>query len=239
MKLPFFSRKTCSVLYQSVADNLDFYRGGSIHRILHSAKTHESGIELGSQPVLEGTSPADDAGNAIALFNWLKVNPVVASNDQLWTHLSHVTFPDYLRERWPTVNERAVREHYFMKGSGFTPRVSNGLSRLWWGAHLTHRPQDTDPFELTRTLFSLQQVSQAFLERAYGFSQPLLHSALQILNDLSSGWSSAPARGDLVKIIARKLNTYGASVHFEALPPDRLKFVIQQLLRRELEQNTK
>jgi hypothetical protein len=234
MKLPFFSRKTCSELYQSVPDNLGFYRGETFHPILHVAKTHESGIELGSHPCLVKTSPSADADNAIALYNWLKVSPVVASNDQLWTYLSHVPFVEYIRGRWSTANERTVREHYFMKGSGFTPRVSNGLSRLWWGVHLTTRPQETDPFELTRTLFSLQDVSQAFLERAYGFSVPLLHAVLKVLADPSNGWTTGQAKGDVVKAVARSLNTYGATVHYEGLPSDRLRFVIRQLLQREI-----
>jgi len=234
MKLPFYSRKTCAELLNAVSDHLGFYSNGDRHLILEESKVYESKISLGDTPAFDEATAAGDADNAIALYNWLKIDPITAANAQVWTYLSHQTFVDYLRSRWSETNERTIKEHYFMKGRGFTPRVSNGLSRLWWGAHLTFKEDNADPFALTRTLFSLQDVSQAFLERAFGFSLPLLHTILKILADPSSGWADGTAKGEAIKAIAKKINIYGATAHLDGLPEDRLEFILRRMLGEQL-----
>jgi hypothetical protein len=232
MKLHFYSRQTCKRLTDSIAENLPFYRGEEPHPLLHESSDKESGVELGAIPSLSDHTPAGDAQNAIDLYQWLKLTPIQAADCRIWTCLSHGLFADYVRGRWDTINEGTVKSHFFMNGTGFTPRVSNALSRLWWGAHLTFETSNSDPFRKTKILFSLQDISQSMLERAYGMSKPLLNTTLNAFGE--GKFQSTQNRSGVIKETAKSLNTYGATALFEGIPEERLEFVVRNFLKKEM-----
>ena len=230
MKLPFFSRPFCNKLLSSISDRLDLYQSGeasieSIHKGIL-----ESNITLSSAPSLDDATPTGDAQNAVDLHQWLSIPQTVAADQRVWTCLCHTRYYEYCHLRQSQKNAKIIKERFFMPGNGFTPRVSNRLSRLWWGAHLTYDSKRTDPYELTHTLFSLQEIQQSFMERAYGSCKPFLHVALEVLGERRDELGSVANLDDLIKKLAREINIYGGSTLLEAIPRDRLKFIVSDRL---------
>jgi len=230
MNLPFFSLSFCNKLLDDIPDRLELYQSGEASIELESEGVFESKIKLTTPPSLDDATPKGDSQNAIELHQWLSIPQNIAADERVWTCLCHTLYYSYCHKRQSQKNAEIIRERFFMPGTGFTPRVSNRLSRLWWGAHLTYDPKRNDPYELTRTLFSFQEIQQSFMERAYGSCKPFLHVALEVLGKKSDELNNIPKLDALIKDLAREINIYGGTTLLEAIPPNRLKSVIEQRL---------
>ena len=230
MHLPYFSHKLCKTLVGSIEERLEIYKSDTAVIDNDTEGIFQSSIYLGTAPELSDTSSGGDAENAIRLHQWLKIQPFMAADERIWTCLCHSLFYDYTTTRWANKTLKNIRERFFMTGVGFTPRVSNSISRLWWGAQLTYDPKRADPYELTRVLFSLQDIQQSFMERAYCSCTPLLHTVLEVLGDSEEELKAATGRGDIVKKLAKQINVYGGTGLLEAIPEDRLKHVVKTRL---------
>jgi hypothetical protein len=142
-----------------------------------------------------------DLENSIALYQeYFELNETTASDSRLWTYLTHVRFWDYMRKRWPAekfeddISENSENEaisnkqidfiiwRYFLKTTNRRRLIRNGISRLWWYAHLTYDNKRSDPFELTRILLSYQDIAQSLLERSFGSNRNVLLTLLDYLN---------------------------------------------------------
>lgn len=82
-----------------------------------------------------------DLDNAILLYESLKdvITPATATGGGFWTSMAHANMK-YMSFRWPITDdsENRIKERYLMKWtSSRRERERNGLSRLWWGVHLT------------------------------------------------------------------------------------------------------
>jgi len=108
-----------------------------------------------------------DAENSIQLHTRLNIDRVTASDLRLWAYLTHLVYPDYVKQRWLNFGRKPIDEKYFgseadswtdskdiknwesMRSSiesrffftGLKSNIEtlnrNAISRLWWGAHLT------------------------------------------------------------------------------------------------------
>jgi hypothetical protein len=160
----------------------------------------------GKPPVL--ATPEDDPvsaelDNAIALHEYYRnLDETQASDPRLWAYLSHVEFRRYSLERWglkgslEDLEESAEKtkainyllEHWFISGNDRDLR-RHAIARLWWAAHLTHAPWESDseffghlkkqdPYHYTAILLLTQDIYQQVLERAMGRSNRILISVL-------------------------------------------------------------
>ena len=98
-----------------------------------------------------------DFENSVLLYDQLKhLNETEASDERLWVYLTHVTFWEYMRMRWPIENVdnpvSRIRERYFMRGSSIESITRSGIARLWWYAHLTYDESRQNKYELTEVL---------------------------------------------------------------------------------------
>lgn len=165
----------------------------------------------GRPPVLatpENDPVSADIDNAIALHEYYRnLDETQASDPRLWTYLSHVEFRKYSLARWglkgsleelsdPAEKSKAITyllEHWFISGNDRDLR-RHAIARLWWAAHLTHAPWETDPdffgslkkddpYHYTRILLFTQDIYQQVLERAMGRSNRILISVLDYLGE--------------------------------------------------------
>lgn len=97
----------------------------------------------------------DDIENMKIIYDSLKnLTDSQASDERLWSGLSHTKFWNYMQKRWPLPNEpekweKHILQHYFF-AHGARSTVLNGLARLWWYARLTYDETNIDnPYELT------------------------------------------------------------------------------------------
>ena len=179
----------------------------------------DTGIEVTSLPELKVSArPEDDAENAILLFSALRnLTPVQAMEARLWTYLTHVTYWSYMVARWGNVKPDVILDRFFLRGGGIASLVRNGISRLWWSGYLTYDGNRSDPFELTRVLFSKQDIHTGLLERSLGKSPTIRRATLEYFKNNSQkierlgGWSIT------VQKTMRDLNTAGGVYLLDAL----------------------
>lgn len=149
MKLRFLRDLTVRSLRSSIADNLERYRTGDFSFLnLDTTQFHELPIEANDAGFasLKLPAPGNDheVENCLAIHAYLEqLSPYEARDERLWAYLTHTTFLEYTRARWPIPadDEKAVSHietHFFAKTNRQIER-DNAVSRLWWMAHLCTR----------------------------------------------------------------------------------------------------
>jgi hypothetical protein len=117
-------------------------------------------------------TPEKDLENSIKIFEALKDIDRVQGNDKrLWITLSHTLFFEYTQKRWDiksTTSDDTIIRRFHFEGSSLEARMRNSISRLWWSAKLTYDDNREDKYELTRLLWSRQDIYQNIVERSYG-----------------------------------------------------------------------
>ncbi|MDF1813020.1 MAG: DUF6339 family protein [Verrucomicrobiales bacterium] len=207
-------------------------------------------IEIPAHPpeLLVGNDRAvEDAENAIKIFEYLgPLNRTQAADPRLWATLSHITFWEYCRKRWPEANKGSgyILEHWFERpGGGLGALRRNAISRLWWAANLTVAPWDSDlqlshlkssdRFKFTRILLSQAQIFQDVLEREYGSN---LRLRTILLNSLHAYMPKVSNRDKLSKVISMRLLLLLKERHLESLPPLEMEKLVDTLVARAAEQ---
>jgi len=242
MSLEFLAREATDRLAENVAKNLEVYRSGNTAALIAASDCHVSKIETAPPPRLDDL--AEDKQDTLAtqrVFQWLsQLTPVQAADERLWVLLTHRYFSNYVHKRWgggldsATKPAELVLRRWFFRGSGLATFVQNALSRLWWFGYLTYDNTRANPFELTEVLLSLQDIQTAFLERSLGRCRPLLRAVLEAIKQHENEFGSAPNRGQAVQQWAKEINLYGGAYLLDAVPPERLAFVVQSKLRARL-----
>lgn len=185
----------------------------------------------------DGTAPlTDDAKNAILVHKYLKdLRPHQAADGRLWAYMTHTDFFSYTKARWPGTRgknaRRNIANHYFLRG-GRQGLIQNSVARLWWGAHLTHAPWEsdpqlmpladkfTDPYEYTRIFFYRQEVFQGLMARRFGSSLLVRICTLEALRVLKEDGLTRLA--DTAKIMSKTLNLLSSYRVLSALPYELL-----------------
>lgn len=140
----------------------------------------------------------EDSENAARIYEALSMlTESDASDTRLWTYLSHGPLAAYMSQRWEMpANEddasNVALRRWLFHGDGRVRAISrNGLSRLWWGAHLTKAPweidefflplKSKDPFAYTHLLFEYQDVYEGLMGRSLGRDRHILICTLELL----------------------------------------------------------
>lgn len=106
---------------------------------------------------------AKDDGKAakILFLAYRNLTPLQAAQRQFWQYLSHVTLYEYMRRRWPTINdancpESYVKEHWFY-GSGL---IRNCLEGMYWSVKCSAIDKGDGEYDFTYTdfFFSIQKI---------------------------------------------------------------------------------
>lgn len=127
-----------------------------------------------------------DAQNSRTLYEGLSgMTELQASDERLWVYLSHCQFWEYMQERWPIQHSETslgrIRDRYFLRQLKLESITRNGISRLWWYAHITYEAGRKDPFELLDVMLSRQDIAVGITERAIGSNKQLRSSILEFL----------------------------------------------------------
>ncbi len=137
-----------------------------------------------------------DAENARIIYNAFRIlSASDASDIRLWVYLSHGPLFKYMKTRWPVAddNEKAakrVAERWLFQNNSPVRALSrHGLSRLWWGAHLTYAPWEldeyfaelecSDQFMYTKVAFEYQDVCEGLWGRGMGRDSHILIGILE------------------------------------------------------------
>lgn len=240
-RLDILSTPFLSLLERRVAENVSAYKAADswLDNVDFSGpRAVETEIELdrGFEFVApEGKSKHNDAANAIAIHRQLHdLSPAIASNPRLWAYLSHVRFWKYMRARWPVERvegEKAVRfieERYFVRQSQGRALLRQGISRLWWAAHLTFDPQRDEPYELTPILLSKLDITKNLLERSFGRSRSVLIGFLEFLKGHEDELLTAASGRAKIRQLSKALNLAGGVSLLDALEPAEVSQLLEQ-----------
>ncbi len=175
-----------------------------------------------------------DLENTKALYSALRhLTPVQAADERLWTYLSHVTFWNYMRQRWgveqyagkPRFAE-IVQERYFFMRDRPRALIRNGLARLWWYGYTTYDDSRDDPFELTAVRLYNLDVTQSILERAFSRNRIVTHAVLSELLQREKDGIPFYAR-ERVRDLAKYLVQLGGVTIIDALTYDDIRDVVK------------
>lgn len=153
------------------------------------------------------TAPENDVYSSIDLYDRLiDLDRVQANDRRLWVGLTHNEYYDYTIKRWNIDNNtsnKVILRRFHFEGSSLETRMRNSISRLWWAAEITYDENRQDPYELTKVLWSKQQLQQSIVERSYGTYNSVVQGILEVYldNDELSDMD--------IKILAKGLNSYG------------------------------
>ena len=192
--------------------------------------------------------PNNDFLTSKYLFETIKIDRIQASDQRLWTTLSHTAGWDYMQGRWNLENTRKktnlrefilTRWHY-KPGSIRTALARNAFSRLWWAAELTYAPWEKDqkfncfktddPYKYTKIL-SENNKSQAIvdvMEREFGGSLLFRICFLEAFNILveEKGLTPTMASAKLSVLFNALLIPSSVSAH-EENPEDLLEKILK------------
>ena len=172
--------------------NSDFFYGDG-QGILKSSHTIPD-----KAPILDPNAK-NEADNAIYIFEYLsKLDNTAASDPRLWTYLAHITFLDYVVERWKIKDDSdklkdKISQRFFMNGNARSLR-RHAISRLWWATKLTVSPWENnkllepfkkeDKYHYTRVLMEDESISSDLVERTQLSASPeLLITILDFLDN--------------------------------------------------------
>lgn len=178
----------------------------------------------------EGPTDLKDLENTKILFSaFSDLTPAQASDKRLWTYLTHVTFWNYMRRRWPVEGAsnpvNRIRDRYLLATTSLESLTRNGISRLWWYGYLTHDPQRSNPWELTEILLAKADLTVGITERAIGCSRQLRTAVLEFLAAHPEIIASEDASRELLK----KLNLAGGTRNLPFLEVDELKALLSTI----------
>jgi len=145
-------------LKAGVPDNLEYYKQNEVWVKDVLGEDGLKDVEL-TLFVQEKNNEQLDYINAVYLHKLLSnLSPAEASDERLWAYLTHITFWDYMKARWPIDNAQKdeknyIRTRYFF---GEKPYSRNGIARLWWFGHITYDPLNEDSYHLTKLMLDGQ-----------------------------------------------------------------------------------
>ena len=201
---------------------------------------------VGEQPKLNISDP--DIDNAVKLFNhYPHLNSTQASDRRFWAYLAHVTYRDYVQDRWGPKGEvpeemtdverqsivGSIRTHWFVLGRDRFLR-RHTLSRLWWAVKLTTTPWEVDeslrsiveadPYVYTRMLLENEDLYSAMMERRICKSAAVRYGILEFIRQ-NPEFLKKKAYGLLMK----ELVLASGSKRLYLLEPNRLHDTIKTL----------
>lgn len=106
------------------------------------------------------------------------ISPLQAAQSHFWQYLSHVVLKDYMRARWPRINQSDcpasyIQEHWFY-GQG---RIRNWLEGLYWSMKCTAIVNEDGSFDYkySEFMFSIQKLRDRGIAAAtYVISNPAI-----------------------------------------------------------------
>ncbi|QOT08464.1 hypothetical protein JNUCC32_20150 [Paenibacillus sp. JNUCC32] len=130
-----------------------------------------------------------DFENTKKIYTSLKgLSVIQATDERLWTYLTHNTFWNYMRKRWPVESYlekekpvEAIKERYFFMANRDRALIRNGIARLWWYGYVSYDENREDPFELTKVLLSKLDIAQSLLERSFSRNPDITKAVLSVL----------------------------------------------------------
>ena len=181
------------------------------------------------------TKNRNDLINIKILYNEYKdkLSPLQASDPLLWSALCHITFKQYVLDRWKKDDGTVRLDRRFFATEGRASLLYyNAISRLWWSGYLTYdeEKEDTNPWYLTETLFSAQQIQKDLFDQSFSMNRDIVKGLVMALKRLQA------ERGNSCTTLFRKccdsyLNHYGAVSIIDTLESSEIESIAYDYMK--------
>ncbi len=224
-----FSAFYVDKLYRQIAGNEDFEVYSKEHFLFEENYAKgPTGISI--DPNLTLDPDKSDLENSIQLYEGLiSLNEIQASDERLWVYLGHTIFWKYMQQRWPIENAKnaisRIRERYFLRNLSLESLTRNGLSRLWWYAHITVDDNRKNRYELLETLLQRQDLAVGITERAIGTNKKIRTGILEYLKENPQIASNENKTRELIK----GLNLSGGVKMLPLLNENEIKDILEKI----------
>ncbi|MDC7993538.1 DUF6339 family protein [Altibacter sp. HG106] len=234
-----FSSGYLNHIYLQVFDNKKFSHYEQMEFPLEKENVHPNGGSRIYVPnnitlaIPEGNKGADlkEIENTKIIYEAFRtLTPTQASDPRLWTYLTHVTFWEYMRKRWPVAElqkdkkKNYIKERYLLTTTNLRTLTHNGISRLWWFGYLTYDENRENPWELTETLLKGTDLPTSLLERAIGTNKNIRTGVLEFFSENPSLITSKS-----VQEILKMLNLVGGVKNLPFLESNEIKEIMNEL----------
>lgn len=104
----------------------------------------------------------NDFITAVKIYeSYINLQPIQASDERLWTYLTHVDLYPYMIVRWNgVINQNSsdplkyIKDHWFLESTVQNCLLRHPLAGLWWSVFLSvDEKRGDDKYELTTILF--------------------------------------------------------------------------------------
>lgn len=205
---------------------------------IYEFKDHSPFMEYNS-----GNQSSCDQKNAEYIYEEFKDIPIeLATEEAFWTYMSHIEFWGYLQKRWPVKSENSnefntstIANRYFFGKE--KPFYRQGLSRLWWAAHLTYNEQLNDPYKYTKIAMKDQERVSLLIETVnLSRNKTALFAVLDILDNLDKQKEKGiilpikHERQTLLRPLVKFVNSIGGVTIWDMLTHDEAKSKLQNFI---------
>jgi hypothetical protein len=168
------------------------------------------------------------------LYEKLPLQPAQASDQRIWTYLTHNVFGDFMGKLRPindTTKGDYIIEHYFCKSA--KALLYNDIALFWWLFYLTEQPQNPhDKYILTREVFTMRDYTRHLFSGKQGRSIEFRHGVLEyVVENPKIFENSKEAK---VRLIMSNLNTIAGSTLLSSYSTSEIKNLINSF-KDELE----
>ena len=177
---------------------------------------------------------AADLKNVTTIFSAYKdaVTPIIAANPVLWTALCHITFPNYILQRWKKdAHTVSIKKRFFATTGRSSICYYNAIARLWWSGYLTYDETAADPFHLTKILFSAQQIQKDLFDQSMSMNKTIVKGlllALQRIQEETGETSTTTFR----LCCDSYLNRYGVVSILDTLRADEIETIAYEYMHK-------
>ena len=179
-----------------------------------------------------------DLENTKRVYNAMKGLTISqATDERLWVYLTHVTFWEYMRVRWPAESyaikstfKNSIIERYFFMGNRDRALIRNGISRLWWYGYVSYDETRDDPYELTAMLLRKLDIAQSLLERSFSRNSLITKTVLEVLANLHQNHKTLPNREQFRN--NDYLNQLGGVTILDSLEPKEIQTLLYEKISK-------
>ena len=193
-----------------------------------------------------------DFENAVILYESMKLNPVQACDNRLWSYLCHGPYYNFIKNRYkPNKNKKDYEvEKYFEYSEEIRTTVRNfitnrfftttdnrslrrnGIAFLWWAVELTHSPWDRwnniekrsdDKYYYTRVVLKDTDIYLNTFERTIGKEPRIVFPLLDVIIENK-------LTRQQYRAIIKKINSDVHIFHYSVMPYKEVREKIDSLL---------
>jgi len=170
------------------------------------------------------------------------LTPQQATDERVWTYLTHFVFWDYARARWaplPKKQEKkmqSIKSHFFLTGVRGMVR-DNAISRLWWMAHVCNRVKNCTLEKALGALLYMEDVRKEVMERAtFCRSAPILNSLMKYMVESYDSTDKELHDRETFRQLSKQLNRVGGKIVLDSLDQKQLDKLVGDVIERVVSQ---